>query len=152
MSSLCMWLMRLKTLKSSLTSFYHNPHPIYEQIFSAAPSRDAIYRPYLSHLKYCHILPGQTAALASLKGLCLQTFPTVISSMYSSLRLFWLLLTLRTALQDLTCLPLAVSSTYYALITLAFLLLPPRAKHVPTSSPVQLPCSQPRTASPETQS
>lgn len=146
-----MWLIRIKTLKSSLTSFFHNPHPIYEHIFLAVPSRYAIYMTHLSHLKYCHILPGQTAALASLIGLCLQTFPShQFNSLFSPNILIPSDPYNRPTWSDLSS--YSYSSAYYAVITLVFSLLLPYVKHVLTSSPIQLPYPQPRETSLETQS
>lgn len=149
MSSLCMWLIRLKILKSFLTSFFHNPHPIYEPIFLALSLRYTLYTLYLtictsltwssiiSHLGWLLLWPPNWSLYTHFFQ----------SHQFSSLFSPQLSLLLLPDLPDLTF-PYSSFFSYYPLIALVFLLLLSHAKHIPTSSPTQLQCPQPRTFSP----
>lgn len=148
-----MWSIRPKIL-----TFLSQPHIqsiskfcwLRPQIYSVSSMSHNFYLSHL-RLKYYHILPGQITAIAYLLISVHTLFPEssapVILSNYSD-HLYQKALYDLVPINSLTHFLITLSLPYYAIITLVFLLLLQHAKHVPTWSPIQLLCPQPRTFSP----
>lgn len=157
-----MWLIRLETLESFLTSFFHNPYPIYEQTLLALHSRYILYLPCLTIASSLILdwsttvfYPGRLLPWPPYWSPCTQSSKNHQFNLLFSpvillpLRPLTVLYNLASA-NSLTYFPIFLSFIYYDPVTLVFLLSLTHAKHVFISSPVQLQCPQPRTFSPET--